>query len=299
MSNRATLRASIESDSLTIAPGMYDGISALLVERMGFESGFISGAGVSNSRIARPDVGFLNLSENVDHCGRIADAVDIPVFADADTGYGNAVNVYYTVKEFEKAGVAGIMIEDQEWPKRCGHMEGKSVVSMADMRRKVEAADDARNETDPEFIVKARTDAAKTHGVDEAIRRLNTYADAGADLLFADALLSAEDIRRVCEEVDGPISVNMGYGIKDRPTTPLMSPQELEAAGVSYVLYPRLITGAAVQGMKNALEALQHSINEDDEGVTTRPELTVGFEEYTDMIGLPHIEDLEDRFSSE
>lgn len=293
MGAREQFRELLESDGIEVAAGVYDGISARIVEELGFATADISGAGVSNSRLGKPDIGLLDLSENVAHASHIVDAVDIPVQADADTGYGNAINVYHTVERLEKAGVAAIMLEDQEWPKRCGHMEGKSVISMEEMVSKIEAAVDARD--DSNLCIKARTDAAKPHDVEVAVRRLNAYADAGADLVFADALLSEADIEYVAENTDAPTVVNMGYGIKERPTTPLLSPAELEALGVAMVTYPRLITGAAVMGMKNGLEALKESIESGE--VVERPDLTVGFEEYTDLIGLPEIEELEDKYA--
>lgn len=295
MRPRKRLRELIESPEIVIAPGVYDGISARVVESMGFETAAMSGAGISNSRLGKPDFGILNLSENVGQADAIADSVEIPVQADADTGYGNAVNVHHTIKELESAGVAAVMIEDQEWPKRCGHMEGKSVISMDEMCGKVEAAVDARNETDPDLVIKARTDAAATHDLDEAIRRLNAYSDRGADMVFADALLSTDDIEYVSKRVDAPLTVNMGYGIRERPTTPLLSPEELENAGVHMVSYPRLITGSAVRGMQNALEELQQS--EETGDVIERPDLTVGFEEYTDLMDLPEIRKQEVRYA--
>lgn len=293
MEARKQFRELLESDGIEIAAGVYDGISARVVEDLGFATADISGAGVSNSRLGKPDVGFLDLSENTAHASNIVDAVDIPVQADADTGYGNAINVYHTVEQFEKAGVVAIMLEDQEWPKRCGHMEGKSVISMEEMIGKVEAAVDARN--DPDLCIKARTDAAKTHGVEEAVKRLNAYSDAGADLVFADALLSEEDIEYVARNTYVPTVVNMGYGIRERPTTPLLSPAKLDELGVAMVTYPRLITGAAVMGMRNGLEALKESIEKGE--VVERPDLTIGFEEYTDLIGLPKITELENRYA--
>lgn len=295
MEPRATFREMIESREIVVAPGVYDGISARLVESMGFDAAFITGAGVSNSRLGKPDFGILNLSENAAQARTIVDAVDIPVQVDADTGYGNAVNVHHTIRTLERTGVASIMLEDQQWPKRCGHMEGKSVIAMEDMARKIEAAVDARS--DPNLLIKARTDAAGTHSVEEAVRRLNAYADAGADLLFADALLDADDIEYVSTHTDAPLSVNMGYGIRERPTTPLLSPGELADLGVDLVIYPRLITGAAVMGMRNALETLQESVETGE--LIERPDQTVGFEEYTDLMGLPEIDALEARYAAD
>src|SRR4051812_10514469 len=242
MTERLTtqLRALIEAPEILVLPGVFDGYSARLVEQAGFPAGFISGAGISEAMLAQPDVGLMGLETNVSACRAFAACCNIPLLADGDTGYGNAVNVYHMVRAFEQAGIAGLMIEDQTWPKRCGHMSGKSVVSAEEMVEKIHAAKEARR--DPDFIIKSRTDAFAPLGIDEVIRRLNLYADAGADLLFADALLSARDIRTVASNVNKPLSVNMGFGIRSRSTTPLLSPAELQDLGVAAVIYPRLLT---------------------------------------------------------
>lgn len=297
MSTRQELRDRMTADDVLIAPGVYDGISVRVVEQLGFDTCVISGAGVSNSRLGVPDFGILNLTENTDQARSIVNATELPVQADADTGYGNAVNVYDAVRKFEATGVAAVMIEDQRWPKRCGHMEGKSVISMEEMCGKVEAAVAARDETDPSLVIKARTDAAGTHGIDEAIRRMNAYVDRGADMVFADAIREEADVRRVCDAVDAPVTVNMGYGIRERPTTPLIPAKRLEEWGVAMISYPRLITGSAVKGMQQALKALSEATEADE--VETSPELTVGFEEYVELMGLPEIQDLERRFARE
>jgi 2-methylisocitrate lyase-like PEP mutase family enzyme len=293
---RQRLRELLESPEPTIAPGVYDGISARVVADAGFETAVISGAGVSNSRLGQPDFGILNLSENASQSGMIADAVDIPVQADADTGYGNAVNVHHTVRTFEKAGVASVMIEDQVFPKRCGHMEGKEVIPMEEMCGKVRAAVEARDGTDPDLLIKARTDAAGPLGIDEAIRRLNAYADLGADIVFADAVTSAADIERLCAEVDAHVSVNMGFGIRERPTTPLVSPADLAAAGAAMVSYPRLITASAVRGMYDALGTLAESVETGE--IVERPEQVVGWDRFMRLMDQPRLRALEARFAT-
>ena len=168
----------------------------------------------------------MSLFENVDACRHIARSVSIPVMADADTGYGDAVTVYHTVQYFEEAGVAGINIEDQVVPKRCGHMRGKELIDADEMALKIEAAVKAR--TDPDFIINARTDAIAVEGLDAAIRRAEQYAKAGADMVFPDGIGGEEDIRRFVEEVDAPVNINMGFGIRSRPTTPLIGVKRLE-----------------------------------------------------------------------
>lgn len=295
MKKTTMFKKMLEADDILVSPGIYDGITARVVQAMGFKTASISGAGVSNSRLGKPDVGIMGLAENVDQCRNIVNCVDIPIQADADTGYGNAVNVYYTVEAFEQAGIVCIMLEDQVWPKRCGHMKGKQVIPAEEMVKKIEAAVAARK--DPDFCIKARTDAAGVLGVDEAIRRANLYADAGADLLFADALLSREDIKRFAGETKKPVAVNMGYGIRQRPTTPLISARELQSLGVATVSYPRILSGAAVRGMQKALEVLIESVNTGE--IFDRPDLTVDFVEFTKLMGLPDIRDLEERFLTE
>ena len=282
----------IEAEEILIAPGIYDGITARLVQAMGFKSGTISGAGVSNSRLGKPDFGLLGLTDNVDQCRNLANCVDIPLQADADTGYGNAVNVSHTVQAFEQAGVAAIMIEDQVWPKRCGHMQGVQVIPAQEMVKKIEAAAAARK--DPDLCIKGRTNAAPVMGIDEAIRRANLYADAGADVLYADAILSREDIKRFTGETKKPVMINMGFGIRQRPTTPLLSPRELQEMGVAAVVYPRILSSAAVCGMRKALEVLMESARIGE--IYDRPDLTVDFKELTDLMGLPDMQALEKQF---
>ena len=298
MDGRTRLTDSLAASEITVAPGVYDGISALLVEQMGFETGFISGSAVANSRLGVPDIGSLDLSENAEQTRAIADAVDIPVWADGDTGYGNAVNVYHTVERMADAGAAVVMIEDQRWPKRCGHMAGKSVLPFDEACTKFEAAAAARDEHAPELLIKARTDAVATHDVDEAIRRLNAYADRGADIVFADALLDEADIARVAEEVDGAyVSVNMGFGLVTRPTTPLLSPRQLQDLGVDAVIYPRLITAAATMGMRKALSALDDSRTATEP--VERPDLVVDWDAYMDLVGQAEFAELAERFAVE
>jgi 2-methylisocitrate lyase-like PEP mutase family enzyme len=286
------LRRLIEQPDVLIMPGVYDGFSLRLIERHGFKAGFTTGSGLSEALLGQPDVGLMNLEENLFGARRLAALSQVPLLADADTGYGNAVNVFHTVRAFEQAGLAGVMIEDQTWPKRCGHMAGKAVVSAEEMVDKVRAALDARR--DPDFVIKARTDSLATHGLDEAIRRLQSYGDAGADLLFADALTSADEIRTVAQNVDKPLCVNMGFGLQSRLTTPLLSPRELQELGVSTVIYPRLLTACAVRGMVNGLAAFSEQI---DSGVVVhRPELSVSFDELNDLMGLPEVLEIEKRY---
>jgi 2-methylisocitrate lyase-like PEP mutase family enzyme len=288
------LRNLINAPEILAMPGVFDGYSARLVEQSGFKAGFISGAGLSEALLGQPDVGLMGFETNLDACRPLAACCNIPLFADADTGYGNAVNVWHVVRGFEQAGLAGIMLEDQTWPKRCGHMSGKSVVSAEEMVEKLKAAAEARR--DPDFVLKSRTDSFATHGIKEVIRRLNLYAEAGADLLFADALLAESDIETVARNVSKPLSVNMGFGIRSRSTTPLISAARLQALGVAAVIYPRLLTACAVQGMKNGLAALSQQLSTGE--IVEHPELAVSFEELNEVVGFSESRALEQRFAA-
>jgi len=206
------LRALIDAPDILVLPGVFDGFSTRLVAKMGYTAAFITGSGISESRLGQPDVGLMGLEENVAAARAIALCSNLLLLADADTGYGNPVNVHHTVRAFERAGVAGLMLEDQVWPKRCGHLKGKEVIPAEEMVQKIRAAANAR--VDPHFVIKSRTDVLATHGLAEAIRRLNLYAEAGADLLFADAAMSADDIGTIAKNVVKPLSVNMGFGIR-------------------------------------------------------------------------------------
>ena len=286
------LRTLIEAPSILVLHGVFDGFSTRLVAKLGYTAAFITGSGVSESRLGQPDVGLMGLEENVAAARAIAACSDLLLLADGDTGYGNALNAYHTVRAFERAGVAGLMLEDQVWPKRCGHLKGKEVISADEMVQKIRAAAAAR--VDPDFVIKSRTDVLATHGVAEAIRRLNLYAEAGADLLFADAAMSVDDIGTIAKNVTKPLSVNMGFGIRRRSTTPLVSARQLQDLGVAVVIYPRLLTACAMMGMKRGLEFLEQSLASGK--VVDRPDALVSFEELYDIMGMAEIEDLEQRF---
>ncbi len=284
----------MNAPEILIQPGIYDGYTARLVEASGFKAGSISGAGVSESRMGWPDRGIMTFDENLANARRLADCTDkILLRADADTGYGNAMTVHFVVRAFEKAGMAALMFEDQVWPKRCGHMAGKSCIPAEEMVQKVKAAVDARRDND--FCIVSRTDAAGPHGVDEAIRRLNMYAEAGADVLYADALLSKEDIAKVAKNVPKKLIVNMGLGMRSRKTTPLMSPKELQDLGVGGVSYPRLLSTAALKGMMNALAVFKEEVVTHNR-VVDRPDLLASFDELNDLMGMKQLDELEKKF---
>lgn len=275
-------------------PGVFDGYSAKLVDAAGYRTALVSGAGLSECHLGLPDVGLMGLKENVDATAAIAACSSLLLVADGDTGYGDAGNVHRTVRALERTGVAGIMIEDQVWPKRCGHLPGKEVTSAEEMAGKVAAAVEAR--IDPSLVIKARTDAAGPLGIDEAIRRANLYAEAGADLLFADALVSEQDIARFAAETPKPVAVNMGLGLRSRSTTPLVPVLRLAELGVAVVEYPRLLTTAAVRGMQRALEAFGEAVVTAD--VVEHPDLLVTFEELQSLMGIVAITDLRRRHAA-
>jgi len=293
MSKGKQFKELIHKKEILIQPGVYDGYSVRLIEQAGFKTASISGAGVSESRMGWADRGVMTFEENLNNARRLADCSDLLLRADADTGYGNAMTVHFVVRAFEKAGMAALMIEDQVWPKRCGHMAGKACIPAEEMVQKVKAAVDARRDND--FVIVSRTDAAGPHGVDEAIRRLNMYAEAGADVMYADALLSKEDIAKVAKSVPKPLIVNMGLGMRPRKTTPLMSPQQLQDIGVAAVSYPRLLTTAALRGMMNALAVFKDEVVGQNK-VVERTDLQVGFEELNDLMGMKVLDEMEKKY---
>ena len=281
----AALRALLARPEPLMAPGAYDGLSARLVEQAGFDAVYMTGFGTTASLIGRPDVGLLTGSEMVDNARRIVSAVDVPVIADADTGYGNAINVLRTVQLFEQAGVAGLQLEDQVAPKKCGHMSGKAVIETAEMVGKLEAAVAARR--DPDLVVIARTDAVAVSGVADAVERARAYVDAGADLLFVEAPTSEADIATVATELRGlaPLVFNWAEGGRT-PGLPLGRIAEL---GFSLVIYPIGTLLAATAGMRTVLASLKA------DGVPSLGGLPA-FDEFTDLVGLPEVQQLEQRF---
>jgi 2-methylisocitrate lyase-like PEP mutase family enzyme len=294
MTDRRAFRRMVETPEILVMPGVFNGFSVRLVENAGYKAAAISGAGLSENLLGWADRGILTFDENLRACSALVECSSIPLLADADTGYGNALNVHFVTRAFEKAGLAAISIEDQVWPKRCGHLQGKRVIPAQEMADKVKSAVDARR--DPDFMIRARTDAAATDGIPEVIDRLNIYAEAGADILFADALLSAEDIRTVAQNVSKPLAVNMGFGLIERGTTPLLTPRQLQALGASTVSYARMLTSAALRGMMNALEAFAPTI--EAEQPTFRPDLLVSFKELNELMGSKILDAIEDKFVS-
>jgi len=288
------IRELLKNSRPLVSPGIYDGYSLRLVEAMGFKTAATTGSGLTNSLLVQPDIGILSLLENAAACRNLARSVAIPLMADADTGYGNAVTVYHAVQYFEEAGVVGINIEDQAWPKRCGHMRGKDVIDAREMCKKIEAA--VRAKRDPDFVINARTDAIAVEGIEGAVRRAREYAAAGADMIYPDATRNEDDIKRIVEAVpDHPVNINMGFGVRSRPTTPLVPLKRLKELGVARVSCPRMLTAAAISGMRKALEQMKWCIETGE--IADRPDLLASMEEITALAGYDAVDRLEQEFT--
>jgi 2-methylisocitrate lyase-like PEP mutase family enzyme len=291
---RHQFRQLLKNEPFLVSPGVYDGYSVRLVEAAGFKTASTSGAAVSNALLGIADIGVMGLAENVTHCRHLARSVSIPLTADADTGYGNPVNVYHTVQMFEEAGVAGINLEDQVSPKRCGHMPGKDVVSQAEMVKKIEAACLARRDDD--FVIIARTDSLAIEGIEGAVKRARAYAQAGADMLFPDAVRTEDDIKRLVDAAGIPVSINMGFGIRNRPTTPLIPLPRLKEIGVKRISLPRMLPAAAIHGMRQALQVMQGVITTGEPA--DRPDLLVGIEDIMQLMGYEQMRAMEKRLTT-
>lgn len=244
-------RKLINDPEILVMPGAHDALTSKVIEKAGFKAVTYGGYSISASLLGKPDIGLLGMKEMADVYRNIVEAVDIPVFADADTGYGDVNNVIRTVREYEKAGVAGLFIEDQVFPKRCGHMEGKDVIPVDDMLAKIRAACSAREDED--LVIMARTDALAVHGLDEAIRRGILYAEAGADLIFVEAVRSRDEMGLVNREIPKPTLANMIEGGK----TPILSTGELEQLGYNVVVYPCSLTYAVTKAAQTCMEVLK------------------------------------------
>ena len=283
----ARLRALLESGQTIVAPGAFDPLSARLVEEAGFPAVYMTGFGTSAALIGRPDVGLLTMTEMAGNAGRIADCVDVPVIADADTGYGNPLNVIRTVAAYEAAGVAGIHIEDQVAPKKCGHMEGKLVIPAGEMAEKVRAATEARAQ--PDFVIIARTDARAVEGLAAALERGRRYRDAGADVLFIEALTSEAEAEAAVRALPGvPLLFNWAEGGK----TPPISLERVRELGYRIIIFPISTLLAATAAMRGIL----HEIARAGTPAGAMSELPT-FAEFVDFIGLPQVREAEQRYA--
>lgn len=276
------LRELLASPGIRLMPGCHDAMSAKLIQEAGFEMGFMSGFAVSAARLGLPDTGLISYGELLEQGRNICTAVSIPMFGDGDTGFGNALNVKRTVQGYARAGFACIMIEDQQAPKRCGHTQGKAVVSRDEAAMRIRAAVDVRNDGD-DILIMARTDARAALGIEEAVARCKSFRELGADITFLEAPESIEEMRRYCAEVDGPKMVNMiEYG-----KTPVLPPEQLEAIGYKIAVYPLTLLNAGIRAMREALGRIK-------QGRT--PENIMDFETLKSAVGFPGYYEEEDRY---
>jgi len=286
---RESFRKRIKEERIIVAPGVYDSFTAKLAEHVGFEALYVTGAGVAASLLGAPDIGLVTMTEQLEQTRRIASATDLPIICDADTGYGNALNVIRTVREFEKAGVCAIHLEDQLMPKKCGHLEGKKLVSTAEMVNKLKAALDTR--TDGNFLIIARTDSRAILGLQDAIDRGLKYAETGADMIFIEAPESIDELARIGNSFrQVPLLVNRGGGGK----TPPLSASNLQAMGYRVVIFPGDIQKAAGKAALKVLNTLKDRGN-----VDTLQDMMLSFDQRFQILGIEDFRKLELLYSEE
>ena len=277
------LREMLEKPEIVVAPGCYDVLSARLVEQAGFKAAFMTGFGASGSILGQPDYGLMTMNEMATVCANMTSVLNIPLIGDVDTGYGNPLNVWRTIREFERAGMAAVHIEDQVFPKRCGHMEKKAVIPVEEHIEKIRACVDARED----MLIIARSDARATHGIEEAIKRVIAYHEAGADIVYIDAPGSVEELRMIAQQAKGFKFVNQ----VERGKTPLLTTDELQEIGFDIVIFPTSTVFTAAKAMQKMLAELKanHTTRESLDQMTT-------FEEYTTMVGMPELMAMEQKY---
>lgn len=280
------LRERLKNPEIIVAPGAYDCLSARIIEQCGFEAMFMTGYGASASILGEPDYGLMTMNEMVNVCANMHRIANIPIIGDIDTGYGNPLNVYRTVQEFDRAGLAAVHLEDQVFPKRCGHMENKAVISMEEHVEKIHAAVDARTD----MLIIARTDARATHGIDETIKRLEAYRDAGADIVYADALRNDDELKAVGSIRDVYKFANQVENGK----TPLMNVKKLEEFGFNIVIFPTTTCFIAAKAMQKAMAALK------EQGTTAGilDDCTT-FGEFTSIVGMEELQEMEKKYRTD
>jgi len=279
------LKSMLKSKKPLVIPGVYDALGAKIAQKVGFDAMFQTGYGTSASLFGMPDYGFIGATETVDNARRICRAVQVPVIVDSDTGYGNALSVWKLVKELESAGASGIFLEDQQWPKRCGHMQGKEVVSQEEYTEKLSAAIDARENKD--FIIVARTDARATEGLDEAIQRGKQNKKTGADAIFVEAPRSIDEMKQIGKEINAPLVANMIEG----GATPLSSAESLSKMGFNIILYPLSVLYANTFATMNILTELKKSGN-----TSKYKQKVVDFNQFNDLVELPKFRKMEKKY---
>lgn len=285
MNTKQQLKQRVEARQGLIVPGAFNALSAKVIADLGFQALYVTGAGVTNMWFGMPDQGFMGLHDIAEHTARIRDAVDVPLIVDADTGFGNALNVVHTVRTLERAGADCIQLEDQVAPKRCGHFSGKEVISTEEAVSKIKAAVDARR--DPDLLIMARTDAAATHGFEAAVERAQHFAEAGADILFVEAVTKAEEVRALPQRLSKPQLMNMVIGGK----TPIFNADQLAELGFGIVLYANAALQGAVMGMQKALTTLR-----EEKEVQESSGLVTPFAERQRLVNKPAWDALEQRY---
>ncbi len=280
-----SLHSMLKSKKPIVIPGVYDAIGAKIAEKVGFDAMFQTGYGTSATLFGMPDYGFIGASETVDNARRICRAVSVPVIVDSDTGYGNALSVWKLVKELESAGASGMFLEDQRWPKRCGHMQGKEVVPQEEYTEKLGAAIDARGSKD--FFIVARTDARATEGLDAAIERGLQNKKTGADAVFIEAPRSLNEMKKIGKAINAPLVANMIEG----GATPLSSAQTLNKMGFKIILYPLSVLFANTFATMNILQELKKT------GSTLKfKQKVVNFDQFNDLVELPKFRKMEKKY---
>ena len=273
------LQKLLNQKGIIVMPGCYDALSAKLIEREGLDVGFMSGFCVSSTKLGMPDTGLISFSEMAEAVRNICNVTSIPIIFDGDTGYGNAVNVYRTVRGFADAGAAAVMIEDQKWPKKCGHTKGKDVVDVEEANSRIKAAVDASKMNNKDILIMARTDAIATRGLSDAIKRMQTFSELGADILFVEAIKSKEDMKTVIKEIPGHHMINL---IEDGET-PLLEMNELEDIGFKIAVFPLTLMSSSVKIMQQSLKNMKHKIYNKDVSKFSDLRDIVGFNEYYDI----------------
>jgi 2-methylisocitrate lyase-like PEP mutase family enzyme len=280
------LRAKLEERRGFLVPGAANALAARIIEDLGFEAVYLTGAGATNSFLGLPDLGFISLTEIAQHTAAIREAVNIPIVVDADTGFGNALNVRHSVRVLERAGADAIQIEDQIMPKKCGHFNNKSVISVEEMAAKIKAAVDARSSKD--FLIIARTDAIAVEGFEPALERVERYIDAGADVTFVEAPESVEEIRKIPQRLSVPQVINVVVGGK----TPVLAQEELAKMGFSLVLYANVALQGAIAGMQAVLKVLKTSGRMDEAGA-----IVATFAERQRLVKKPLFDELDEKYA--
>lgn len=282
------LKPLLQGNDIILVPGCFNSLSARLIEQAGFDAIYISGAGTASNYLGFPDIGLMTMTEMLDNARNIVNVTSLPVICDCDTGFGNAINMIRTVRAFEAAGLAGIQVEDQIMPKKCGHTEGKQLVSKREMVQKIHAAVDTRK--DPDFVFIIRTDAIAVNGIDDALDRANAYEEAGADVIFVEAPRNIDEMKRISSAVHAPLVANM---VEHGGKTPILSAQELKKLGYKMAIYPCSLWMASIKSMQELLVVLKN------DGMTGRfASKMVSFREMFEIVDLPGYSSLEKKYTT-